>query len=195
MSRLCSVSSISPAAYDQLKRQAQQKGLSIKVYLEQMIGFFTQTNWDPAQLPEQDVDQSLGRLKKQVDFIVRIIRRIESDSLHPLADSVFGLEQSMQQLLGPERPAYPPVEQINCPKCQRVFPRIELSAQSEVICPHCDFRLPLQVGNQALEMLDLYAILGGGLTRPLHNLEIQGRQVSQARAGLNQEAKLSLQAV
>ncbi|MEL7534625.1 MAG: BfmA/BtgA family mobilization protein, partial [Bacteroidota bacterium] len=184
-----SLSTISPEFHQQLKRLAFAKGVSQRVYLELMIAYFEHTGLDPSRLPNGGGDKQIVALKKQVDFIVKLIRRIEQDTLHPMTDSLVGMEEVLRQFDKPPANAYPPIELLRCPKCQVEFAQIHLNQADTVICPQCDFKLPLQIGNVMLQIIDVYTLLAGGLTRTFHQLRLKEGEFTQARFCLNESAQ------
>jgi hypothetical protein len=184
--------SISPDSHQRLKQLARTKGVAVKTYTEQAINFFHQTGFDPEKMALKENEKVLTGLKKQVDFVVRVLRRIEQDTLQPMTESMVGLEQYLQERAETATAAYPAIDPLRCPRCQVAFPQIALSEADEVMCPQCDFRLPLQVGNVAFDTVDVYTLLAGGWTKCFARIRIREEEIPRGRFALNEQAQLKL---
>lgn len=181
---------ISTEAHKQIKRLAKGKSVSLKTYAEQALNYFYRTGYDPEDLTATGHSKALLGMKKQVDFLVRVIRKIEADSLRPMADSVAGIEKHLKDLGGGKVSGYPGIEPLNCPLCGRLFDGIYANDKSEIYCPSCSFSFPLSVYGIVFGTLDVYTILSGGYTRVFQLDDPQGGGRKYMRFGLNTHSRI-----
>ena len=81
----------------QLKSLATQQGISMMLYLEKLVGYIKRSGIDVDAPMTHQPNKQLVALKKQTDYLVRIIKNLESKTLDPLCHSVFGIERSLYQ--------------------------------------------------------------------------------------------------
>ena len=141
----------------QLKSLAGQQGISMMQYLEKLVGYIKRSGIDIDAPMTHEPNKQLVAVKKQTDYLVRIIKNLESKTLDPLCHSVFGIERSLHQKNSLTKG-------LLCPKCQKPYAFFQVEDASW-ICGNCQFRVRKEMGTLILEEVDFITLLGGGMTR------------------------------
>lgn len=173
---------IYPSTHQRLKSLAGAKRVSMATYLEQVVAFFHRSGADPEELLQNGENRSIQAIRKQVDFLVKMIKQQESKLLKPLAQSVFELEYRLSD---------PMMEmKLSCPICQAAYKTFKQTAEY-LHCEACTFKLPLEVG-QPLEKADIICLLSGGITRHFDTLITSNGQTWKGRLYLHPEKNYSI---
>ena len=178
-----------PHVHETLKKQARKKGVKLKDYVGLMVQFFHLTGLDPEDFQRVGGGANADDLKgvrKQVDYLIRFLKTMEDKEIKPMAEQVFAmaLEMKVIQPGTPARKALPIEGEMSCPKCRNVWEDFDLGA-AEVSCKNCDLQIKTRIGDVALNMGDLAALLSGGVSRFFPSIKTLGGDAVSGRAWLH----------
>jgi len=169
--------------HSRLKALAKTSGLPITSWLDQVVGYFHRTGLDPQDLGSQGEVRVIQGMKKQLDFLVRLVKSQEKKLLEPLSESVLELQFQMQEVgLRVD---------IACPSCKGDF-RGFIEEADHLICQGCGLRFRIVFGATRLNDADILCLLIGGMTRRFEELKSPDGELLSCRFYLDPEQHYTL---
>lgn len=148
----------------QLQRLADQQGISKAAFIALMVEYFRITKRNPADIDSKTLEQKLGSLDATVRRVLKLVKFQDSKFLAPLAESVYGMEQSLGAFSNVSGLLPQLLSSVTCPKCGASLTSFT-NHNNSMTCGHCNFSVPLKVGQYALTITDMVTLFTGGMTR------------------------------
>lgn len=157
----------------QLKLLAGKKGISMMAYLEILIDYVKRSGLDIEAPLDHQPNKQLASIKKQTDHLVRVIKSLETKTLGPLCESIFGLERSLLASATWEK-------ELTCPSCHKPYHTFSIQ-ETKWECNNCHYQIRRVFGQLILNEVDLLTLIGGGMTRWLSSIPLPSGEAIAGR--------------
>lgn len=180
--------------YDILDKMKEKFGKTYGALVGAMIQYFDKKGVDPQVLLEEEEDLLL-LIKQQNDSILSHLDKLNHPVIKDLqirhSSEINGVKTKDNLKIQHERPInltslYHPG--IACPRCKSGWDSFT-NKGINLVCKKCEFGFPMYVGDVLLELLDVFCLLSGGITREI-NYSIDG-SLKRVRLSLDEKNGLT----
>lgn len=191
---------IDESLHKRLSDLAKDNNTTIKGFIGYAINYFHRSGRDPRDLIGTGPSKTLNGMKKQLDFLVRMLKTQETAYVRPMAEAMLSLESGFAKLdtlnelsktVSKTATKFPGIGGLNCPMCEVLWRELKLE-EDEIRCPDCEFYLPLSVGNLVFSKLDIYTLLYGGVTKVYTGFEYEGKKQGPLRFKLHESGRIRM---